>query len=173
MSRKVTLLTATSIDGFIARVDGKLDWVITEADAGCQEFYGQVDALFVGRGALERILSVGPWPYMGKPTYTFSRRTGARCPCPKGVTLVRRDPTRFVAQQKELPGGDLWILGGCGLNSALLRAGLIDQLVLMVYPAFFGTGIPLFDTRLGRRLHLTSSVTLPSGVLNLRYDVAK
>jgi dihydrofolate reductase len=171
MSRKVTLLTATSIDGFIARADGKLDWVITEADAGYQEFYEQVDALFVGRGALERILSIGPWPYMGKPTYVFSRRAGARCP--KGATLVRRDPTRFVAQHKVLPGGDLWILGGCGLNSALLQAGLIDRLVLMVYPAFFGAGIPLFDTRQSRRLHLTSSTTLPSGVLNLRYDVAK
>jgi dihydrofolate reductase len=171
MSRKVTLLTATSVDGFIARVDGKLDWMITEADAGYQEFYEQVDALFVGRGALERILSVGPWPYMGKPTYVFSRRSGARCP--RGTTLVRRDPTRFVAQHKELPGGDLWILGGCGLNSALLQAGLIDHLVLMVYPAFFGAGIPLFDSRQGRHLHLTSSTTLPSGVLNLRYDVTK
>jgi dihydrofolate reductase len=171
MSRKVTLLTAISVDGFIARVDGKLDWMITEADTGYQEFYEQVGALFVGRGALERILSVGPWPYQGKPTYVFSRRTGARCP--RGTTLVRRDPTRFVAQHKELPGGDLWILGGCGLNSALLQAGLIDHLVLMVYPAFFGAGIPLFDSRQGRRLHLTSSTTLPSGVLNLRYDVAK
>lgn len=171
MSRKVTLLTATSVDGFIARGDGKLDWLITEADAGYQEFYEQVDALFVGRGALDRILSIGPWPYMDKPTYVFSRRTSARCP--KGTTLVRRDPTRFVAQHKGIPGGDLWILGGCGLNSALLEAGLIDHLVLMVYPAFFGTGIPLFDARHSRRLRLTSSTTLPSGVLNLRYDLAR
>ena len=171
MLRKVTLLTATSVDGFIARTDGKLDWVITEADDGYREFYEQVDALFVGRGALERILSIGPWPYRDKPTYAFSRRTGANCP--KGITLVRRDPTRFVAQHKVLPGGDLWIIGGCGLNSALLQAGLIDCLVLMVYPAFFGSGIPLFDTRQSRRLQLTSSVTLPSGILSLRYDVAK
>jgi dihydrofolate reductase len=171
MPRKVTLLTATSVDGFIARADGQLDWVITDADPGCREFYKRVDALFVGRGALERILSFGPWPYADKRTYVFSRRNATRLP--KGTTAVRRDPTRFVAQHKTLPGGYLWVLGGCEVNSALLQAGVIDHLILLVYPTFFGAGIPLFEAPQGRRLRLTDSTTLPSGVLHLCYDVPK
>ncbi|MBV9490443.1 MAG: dihydrofolate reductase [Verrucomicrobia bacterium] len=171
MPRKAILWTATSVDGFIARADGTLDWVINEGDPGYRKFYDEVDALLVGRGACERIMAAGPWPYADKPTYVFSRRTGARFP--QGLTTVRRDPTRFVAQHKVLPGRHLWILGGCVLNSLLLQAGLIDHLVLLVYPAFFGAGIPLFDARQNHRFRLAASEALPSGVLHLRYDVPK
>ena len=171
MPRTVTLLAATSVDGFIARPDGQLDWVITDEDPGYREFYERVDALFVGRGALERILSVGPWPYADKRTYVFSRRKAIRLP--QGTTAVRRDPTHFVAQHKTLPGDQLLVLGGCEVNSALLQAGIIDHLILRVYPTFFGAGIPLFDARHSRRFRLTDSVTLPSGILHLRYELPK
>src|SRR5690348_9720385 len=119
MPRTVTLLAATSVDGFIARPDGRLDWVIAGPDQGYRDFYERVDALFVGRGALERILSCGPWPYADKRTYVFSRRKAIRLP--RGTTAVRHDPTHFVAQHKTSPGGQLWVLGGCGVNSALLH----------------------------------------------------
>ncbi len=171
MVRNVILHTATSLDGYIARPDGKLDWVIGKDDPGYREVGARADLLLVGRRTCERILTFGEWPYSEKRTCVFTRRPGQ--PTVPGVDLLRRDPCRFLARQKNLPGGDVWLLGGCELNSRLLQAGLIDRLVLSVHPVFFGDGIPLFDPPQVRRLRLTESGTHPSGVLQLHYEVPR
>jgi dihydrofolate reductase len=167
--RRVRLFIASSLDGFIAREDGAIDWLFTDADYGYTAFYDQVDTVVMGRRTYELSLSFGPDVYAGRAVYVFSRtRTGG---VGDSATFVREGPAALVARLREAEGRDIWLVGGSMLVRDFLAAGMVDDLILSVHPILLGGGIPLFLPHPREtRLRLRRSEAFPSGLVQLVYD---
>ena len=76
--RKIILYIACSLDGYIARSDGSVDWLFTDQDYGYTGFLGSVDTVVMGRKTYDQVLTFGPYPYSGKTGYVVSRSPGTR-----------------------------------------------------------------------------------------------
>jgi len=170
--RPLSYFVASSLDGFIARVDGGIDWLFTDADYGYTEFYASVDALVLGRATFDLAMSFPEYPYPGKQAYVFSS-TRKESPRPD-VRFVAEDPVGFVRRLKSEPGKKIWLVGGSRLAAPLLAAEEVDELVVSIHPVTIGRGVPLFPAREGEsRWRLVSSASFPSGLAQLTYALAE
>ena len=174
--RRVVLYAASSLDGYLARSDGSVDWLpppTPHADFGYAEFLARVDTLVMGRKTYEQVRALGPWPYPGRKTWVFSRaQTGPR---PDGVEFVAADLETSVRRWKRERGRDLWLLGGGELVAACLEAGVVDEVIVTIAPALLGSGVPLFAPRSDwwpARLRLVTTQVLHEGMVQLVYEVA-
>lgn len=170
--RKVKLFIATSLDGYIARADGDIDWLFTDADYNYSAFYDSVDTVVMGRKTYDLALSFGEYPYTGKAAFVFSRtRSGAD----DHATFVSGAPAALVERLRAAPGRDIWLVGGGELTRDFAEADLIDELVISIHPRLIGRGIPLFPA--WRRdgdvaLEMVESQSFPSGLVQIRYQRA-
>jgi dihydrofolate reductase len=166
--RRVKLFIATSLDGYIARADGRVDWLFTDDDYGYAAFYESVDTVVMGRRTYDDVLGFGPYPYADKTGYVFSHSRPAASNDP--VAFVSESPAALVARLRESAGRDIWLVGGAGLTAAFLDEDLIDDFIVSSHPIILGSGIPLFP-RQGRELRLALSgvTTFESGLVQLRY----
>ena len=164
--RKVRLFIAASLDGFIAREDGGIDWLFSDADYGYAQFYDSIDAVLVGRKTYEQARGFEPKPFGGKKVYVFTRSPG------KDDVEYVRDPAGFVRKLVRMQGKDIWLVGGAEIITPLLNAGLVHEIILSIHPVILGRGIPLFrDIEEQHDLRLTGSTVYPSGLVQLRYEV--
>ena len=142
---KASVFIATSVDGFIARANGDLDWLPAGGgeEHGYETFIATVDALVIGRKTYETVLSFDTWPYGVKPVYVLS--TGALAPAPLGAAVERLSgaPAEIVAQLSARGIGHAYIDGGITIQG-FLQAGLIQWLIITRIPVLLGAGIPLF-----------------------------
>ena len=160
MSR-VTVYIAASVDGYIARKDGSVDWLppVEEGeDYGYDEFYASVDTLVMGRRTYEQILTFGDWPYPGKPVFVLSRsRTGQ---ADSGVAFVDALPADM---------GHTWLVGAQAIQ-AYAEAGRIDEWIISLVPVLLGRGIPLFlPTTAQTTLALQGCRAYPGGLATVHY----
>lgn len=177
---KASVYIATSVDGFIARENGGLDWLPDSHDVeggedyGYQAFIHSVDAIVMGRNTYEAVLSFDAWPYSEKPVVILSRH---QVPIPKqlAATVERMSaPPQDVVQHLAARGfGHLYIDGGKTIQG-FLRADLIDRLIITTIPVLLGSGIPLFgalphDIRL---CHLETR-QFANGLVQSHYDVLR
>ncbi|MBX2999868.1 MAG: dihydrofolate reductase [Caldilineaceae bacterium] len=147
---KTTVYIATSLDGFIARENGDLDWLPGIEDAETGEDYGykafmdSVDVLVMGRNTYEIVSSFDPWPYGDKRVIVLSR-TLTQIPekAPKTVELRSSSPVELVNELREAGVGHAYIDGGKVIQS-FLNAGLIQEMIITRIPVLIGSGIPLF-----------------------------
>lgn len=151
MSIKVSVYIATSLDGFIAREDGGLDW-LDEANAtvpvgedfGFRAFLGSVDALIMGRKTFEKVLSFGEWSYGKTPVVVMSRNSIS---FPRGVpdtvTHSSEKPRDILDRLSGEGATHVYVDGGVTITG-FLSEGLIDEITLTVVPVIIGSGIPLF-----------------------------
>ena len=142
--RKLTLYIAASLDGYIAGPNGEIDWLEAggDADYGYQEFYSSIDTTLMGNKTCPLTLTVDNFPYPDKTNYVFTRSTPP--PDTAHVRFVSGDIAAFVRSLKEQSGKDIWLVGGGQVNSVMLNAGLIDDIILTVFPLVLGDGVPLF-----------------------------
>lgn len=164
----------SSLDGYIARPDGRLDWfaVLRQADEeyAFEYFYSGIDALLMGRGTYEALLARGgPWPYPGKPCVVLTRFTLARAT--DEIQLTHCTPAQAVAALNEAGFQRIWLVGGSLLAGNCYTAGLIDEVVINLVPHLLGAGIPLLATGLERSLTLAEQRHFNSGTLQLHYRV--
>jgi dihydrofolate reductase len=141
---KASVFIATSLDGFIARTNGELDWLPAAAEEhGYEAFIATVDALVIGRNTYETVLGFETWPYGGKPVYVLSTR--ALAPAPPGAVVERLSgaPAELVAQLAARGVGHAYVDGGITIQG-FLEAGLIQRLIITRIPVLIGAGIPLF-----------------------------
>ena len=139
---------ATSLDGFIARKDGSLDW-LTEVpnpdgdDFGFGAFMERIDAVVMGRNTFEAVVRFGEWPYT-KPVFVLSTTmTALRDGYGERAEIIRGD-LRYVVDYLFRRGySDLYIDGGRTIQS-FLAEDLIDELIITRVPVVLGSGIPLF-----------------------------
>lgn len=142
--RKLKLYIATSLDSYIAGPDGEIDWLEAggDADYGYQEFYASIDTTVAGNTTHKLTLTFGKFPYPDKTNYVFTR--GSPPPDTAHVRFVSGDIAAFVRSLKEQSGKDIWLVGGGQVNTVMLNAGLIDDVILTVFPLVLGVGTPLF-----------------------------
>lgn len=161
MTAECSVFVGASLDGFIARIDGSIDWlhqsqaaVPPGEDFGFAEFIGSVDALVMGRSTFEQVLTFDEWPYGALPVVVMSRTLGALpAGAPATVSLSGEAPADLVARLSAAGARHLYIDGGRTIQS-FLATGLIDELTITVLPILLGAGRPLFGP-LPADVHLT------------------
>ena len=168
----ISVYIAASLDGYIARSDGSLDWLDAAArpdeDYGYETFLSSVDALAMGRGTYDHIAHIDPLPFGEKPAFVFTHREPeAR----EGVTFWALDVQAAIARWTELGYARVYVDGGV-LIDAFLREELVDELTVTIAPVLLGEGIPLFHAGIDQTaLELVGSDAFPSGMVQLRYTI--
>jgi dihydrofolate reductase len=158
---------AVSLDGFIARPDGGLDWLTPfQGEHGYTAYFATVDTLLVGRATWEVVAGFPAWPWEGKRVAVLTHRP---LPARHGELVVSGTPAEVLEKVSAAGARSVYVDGGA-VVSQFLAAGLLDELTLNLIPVVLGQGIPLFQGALGeRRLALASSQAYPSGLVQLRY----
>ncbi|RJF96628.1 dihydrofolate reductase [Noviherbaspirillum cavernae] len=149
---QVSVYIATSLDGFIARPDGSIDWLINAGNPGDSEDYGYadfmatVDCLAMGRNTFEKALSFPEWPYEGRRVVVLSRSLSEVPESAKGkVELFSGTVGELTRTLKAQEVRRLYIDGGKVIQS-FLQAGLVTDMTLTRIPVLIGDGLPLFGT---------------------------
>jgi dihydrofolate reductase len=142
---KASVFIATSLDGFIARANGDLDWLPPGGGEphGYDEFMATVDALVIGRKTFETVLTFGTWPYGEKPVFVLSTRTLPPAPLGAVLECMSGAPAEIVSQLAGRGIRHVYVDGGITIQR-FLQAGLIQRLIITRIPVLLGEGIPLF-----------------------------
>ena len=171
---KISIYIAASIDGYIARKDGGLDWLeyghVGDEDYGFKKFINGIDALVLGRNTYDVVSGFGEWPYKGKRVIVLSNT----------LKEVRKEAELFCGQLTDLASmlhsegvKHVWVDGGITV-SKFLESGLVDDITISVIATVLGSGIPLFSPmNREHKCHLISTQSYPSGLVQLKYEVVK
>jgi dihydrofolate reductase len=171
---KTSVFVGTSLDGFIARQNGALDFL--EAGGGephgYEEFLASVDALVIGRYTFDTVLGFGGWSYGTKPVFVLSSRPLPPVPAGAAVQRMAGEPAVIVAELEARGIGHVYVDGGVTIQR-FLRAGLIQRLIITRVPVLIGSGIPLFGS-LPRDIPLRHIATrqYKGGLVQSEYEVA-
>lgn len=170
-----------SVDGFIARPDGGIDWLDSpdyvvpgDPDFGYGSFIATVDAIVMGRKSFEKVLSFGQWPYDPTPVIVLSSGQLEIPAHLQGKAALRRgEPHEIVSQLAAEGKKHLYIDGGVTVQR-FLRARLIDEITITRLPVILGGGIPLFgSTGFDIRLRHVRTEVFPNGFVQSKYEVVK
>jgi dihydrofolate reductase len=142
---KASVFIGTSLDGFIARANGDLDFLPPGGGEphGYDEFMATVDALVIGRKTFEAVLTFDAWPYGEKPVFVLSTRPLARAPLGAVVERMSGAPDDIASQLAARGIRHIYVDGGITIQR-FLQAGLIQRLIITRVPVLIGAGIPLF-----------------------------
>ena len=147
---KISVFIATSLDGYIARKDGDIDWLITfnpptgdgeDKDCGYSKFYSGIDILVMGRNTYDVVSNFNPWPYQGKRVVVLSSTLTS---VSEQAELFNGDITHLVEKLHAEGIKHIYVDGGATV-SQFLNADLVDQLIISLIPVVLGSGIPLFS----------------------------
>jgi dihydrofolate reductase len=172
MRPRFSVFIGTSLDGYIARANGALDWMsivepLDEAH-GYEAFFESIDTIVVGRGTYDTVLGFEQWPYREKRVIVLTHRAAE----PRhGEELFAGSATELLAR---LAGARRVYVDGGKVIGQFLAADLIDDLVVSVLPIVLGDGIRLFSGGEGEhRLELEEHRTWDNGMVQLRYRVRR
>lgn len=180
---KVTIHMVASLDGFIARKDGRVDWMET-SDAHAEgvelsseeiaAFLSSIDCYVLGARTYETALGFETkgqgWAYGDKPVYVLTHRDLPRTR--DSVHFVSGDLAEFVNTKLRSRHRNIWFVGGGAIAAECVRLGLCDEIRYTIAPILIGDGIPFFE-RIGEdvALHLVEAKAYKSGLVALRYEV--
>ncbi|TMA25338.1 MAG: dihydrofolate reductase [Deltaproteobacteria bacterium] len=168
MAVRFAVFIATSLDGFIARPDGSIEWLkpFEGEEHGYGAFFAGVDALVIGRGTYETVLGFPDWPYGKKRVIVCTSRPAS----PTHGEELWSGPPRELAERLDREGARRVYLDGGVLIRGFLRERLVDELTVNIVPLLLGDGRPLFASGIPELpLRLLEAKSLPSGVVQLRY----
>lgn len=167
--RKILLNLAVSLDGFVEDANGAFDWCFTDQDYGMTAFLAGVDAILFGRKSYEVMLKLDPNGFSDKARYVFSNSLEAAA---DGYELVRGDLAEAVQKIRSQAGKDIWLFGGSLLVQSMMRAKLVDEMLISVHPILLGAGKPLFlETNERVPLKFVEAIPYSSGLVQLRYRI--
>ena len=172
---KVSVFIGISVDGFMARPNGALDFLPEGGGEphGYDEFIASVDALVIGRKTFETVLAFAKWPYGDKRVVVLSSRPLDFSAVRGGVVEQMAGPPAEIVSKLAASGAHhLYVDGGITIQG-FLRAGLVQRLIITRVPVLIGDGIPLFGA-LPRdvRLHHVATKHYPSGLVQSEYQIA-
>lgn len=177
---KTVYLAAATLDGFIADDDDGIDWLIgfePTYEGGGPDALGSIDGFLEGVGALimgsstYEFLLDSVWPYGDRPAWVFTSRD---LPTAEGADIRFHDaPIAEVHPEIAASAGerDIWHIGGGGLASDLLEAGLLDSVQVTIVPIVLGSGKRLFDRPVPKPLRIEGTRIFSSGMVDLRFSV--
>jgi dihydrofolate reductase len=181
----VTVHMAASLDGFIARRDGSVDWLDThdQFDDGATmnpdevtEFLRTIDCYVMGSRTYEtarNFVAAGhDWVYGNKPVFVLTSRELTKVKA--SVEFLSGDLSQIFEEKLKPAYASIWVVGGAAVCSDCLRRGLVDEIRLSLLPVTIGDGIPFFDA-VGRdiALHLKEVKAYKNGMVALRHEVRR
>ena len=185
MNSRVTIHMAASLDGFIARKDGRVDWLETsdEFPGGATlepgfvaEFLRTIDCYVMGSRTYELALGFEAkgfgWSYGTKPTFVLTSRDLPRTR--ESVEFYSGELAQFVNERLRPKFRSIWVVGGGAVCGECLRLGLADEVRYSILPIVIGNGISFFEN-LDKdvALHLAEVTAYKNGLVELRYEVRK
>lgn len=166
--RKIKLFIACSLDGYIARSNGDIDWLFTEGDYGYHDFYASIDTIIMGYKTYEKGRSLGEFQFKNKKNFVFTRFSGRKNT--ESVTFASGDIIAFTKKLKKKKGKDIWLMGGGEIIKALFNEKLIDEYIMAIHPVVLTEGIPLFSGLEEQQdLVLTDVKKFPNGLVEIFY----
>jgi dihydrofolate reductase len=183
LDSRVTIHMAASLDGFITRKDGRVDWLETADEfmggdsldpSQVEAFLKTIDCYVMGSRTYETALNFETkglgWAYGDKPTFVLTSRNLPRTR--DTVEFYSGDLTQFVNERLRPAFRSIWFVGGGAVSGECLRRGLADEIRYSILPILIGDGVPFFE-KLGRdvTLHLTEVKAYNNGMVELRYEV--
>lgn len=178
---KVSVFIATSLDGFIARTDGGIDW-LNEAntsvpegeDCGFQKFMDSVNTLIMGRKTYEQVLSFGEWPYGKTPVVVLSHNPiSFPQSVPETVSHSSKSPLDLLNQLTDEEIEHVYVDGGITIQ-CFLSEGLINEITITTIPVILGSGIPLFASiKNDIKLSHLNTTAYGFGFVQTKYSVIK
>jgi|ERR1700730_4028290 len=169
--RRIVLGLGMSLDGYIARRDGSVDFLFMPKDYSMAFFFKTIDTAIMGRKTYEVGLHMGGGSFSspGMKSFVFSRSlsSGER----DGVTIVKDSPVEFVETLRKRRGKNIWLMGGGELARDFLKADLVDELYIGMVPVLLGEGIPLFPCGFPQReFSLLENKSYSKGMIALKYQ---
>lgn len=171
---RTSVYVGASLDGFIARNNGDIDWLVTfennEVSESYRNFISKIDAIVMGRGTFEKVLTFPSWPYEKKVFVLSTSLTKVPDVVKEKATLLSMKPKELLKHLSNRGFKSLYIDGGQVIQS-FLREDLIDELTVTRIPVLIGNGIPLFG-HLENDLHFKHlrSEVLSNGLVESRYE---
>jgi dihydrofolate reductase len=176
---------AASLDGFIARADGGVDWLETSDEfaggeimdpAFVEAFLGTIDCYVMGSRTYETALAFEAkgfgWSYGDKPTFVLTRRELPRIR--DTIEFYSGDLADFVNSRLRPRFRSIWFVGGGVVCAECLRLGLADEVLYSILPVLIGEGVPFFGKLDGDiALHLAETKAYRNGMVELRYEVRR
>ncbi|PYY29118.1 dihydrofolate reductase family protein [Paenibacillus illinoisensis] len=173
MSNKVVLYIAMSLDGYIARKDGSVDWLFDVegdgGDNGYAAFYQTIGTVVMGRTTYEDVLKLSEdFPYADRPTYVLSR--SEQPPAPH-VQFTTEPVESLIPHLQQASDADVWIVGGGQVVQAVMEKRLLHEIEVAIIPKILGEGIPLFPEGIvPSNLKMMGTQTLGQ-IISIRYQV--
>lgn len=172
---RTAVFIAASLDGFIAGIDGNIDWLLNienpdREDYGYKEFISNIDAIVMGRGTFQKVLTFPAWPY-DKPVFVLSTSLNqASGNMRKKAVVLSLTPRETIAYLAERGYSSIYIDGGKTIQS-FLEEDLIDTLIVTKVPILLGSGIPLFGN-MQSEIHFKHVETrvFPNGLVKSHYE---
>ena len=176
---EIYIFLAISLDGFIARNNGEIDWLEKfnsddpNEDYGFGEFFKRMDCLIMGRKSFEKVLSFEKWPYTGKPVQVLSQTLTSLPVTVSGLAELapKLTPHELLDYWKRLGWQRIYLDGGEAART-FLEYGLVKQLTLTRIPIILSTGKPLFGNTLPAIfLNHLQTKSFASGLVQSDYEV--
>ncbi len=171
--RKIILYIATSIDGYIADMDGGIQWlnafpITDEMNYGYREFIASVDTILMGGSSWRALSGMDIMNlYAGKTIYVVSRDNGRK---QDHARFLTDNAIERISALRNETGKDIWLFGGGLLTASLLEAGLVDEMHLFHIPVILGKGISLFPKQSTPSKWMTvESKSYENGVVGVSY----
>lgn len=168
--RKIILFIASSLDGYIAKNDGNVDWLPVSGLSGYDDFYKSIDTVIMGKTTYDQILTFGAYPYPDKKSYVFTRNNDHKKD--ENIHFVN-DVEKLTKNILSNPGMNIWLVGGSKIISNFMNLGFIDEIIITIIPAVLGNGIPLFvDIQKETKFELIKTTDYDT-LVELHYKILK
>lgn len=174
--RKVIVYIAVSLDGFIARNDGSLDWLLpfqtAGEDYGYADFMKTIDTVIMGRKTYDMVASMGyEFPHEGKQCFIVTR---SPAPPKKHLIFFDKGLIPLVHDLQNQNGNTIFVDGGAEIVNEIMKHHLFDEYIISIIPVLLGGGIRLFDdARPEEEIHLVQSKSYPNGLVQLHYTAIR
>lgn len=173
IQRKVFIFIATSLDGYIAREDGNIDWLSIADSPGEDYGYSKIDedtdTIIMGRKTYDKVCEfTDDFPIKNKSVYIVSH---IEKPSEKNIVFSTMDPCNLVRKLKSQTGKSIYVDGGAQVIQELMKQDLIDEFIISILPVFIGSGISLFgNSGKQKMLKLKYSHSFDSGLVQMAYE---
>ena len=168
--RKIVLFIASSLDGYIAKNNGNVDWLPANCSSGYDDFYKSIDTVIMGKKIYDQVLTFGAYPYKDKKSYVLTRND----------TPSDDENIQFVNNVEKLTknpltstGSDIWLMGGAEIITTFMNLGLVDEIILSIIPVVLGSGISLFANIQKETNFQLIKTTEYGALVELHYKVLK
>ena len=138
---KILVYIASSLDGYIARENGDIDWLPESSESSYDAFYKSIDTVIMGKTTYDQVLEFREYPYKDKKSFVFTRTSENS---DDNVEFVS-DIEKFVKDGFPGAGENIWLVGGAKIIASFLKQGAVDKVIITKIPVILCNGIPLFQ----------------------------